>query len=161
MGKIKQILIVLVLFFAAQVCFANQISFQIVQHDDRTDKVSEDSYVVEDELLNGFFETGYIITNSPTVVSDSEENDQILYNKALGDAYEGSSDYFIQIVLYYTNVLKKAEWTISSAKNGKAITKGQLENTDSIIDKKSLVKFSTKLSTEITGYFNSNGTKGW
>ena len=59
----------------ANFCFAKQIQLQIVQHDDRTDTVTEDSLVIEDELLAGFFETGYIITNSPAVVSSSASDD--------------------------------------------------------------------------------------
>ena len=103
MGKTRKYILIAGLLLCAQVCFARQVSFQIIQHDERTEKVTEQSLVIEDELLSGFFESGYIVTNSPTVVSNSDANDIVLYNKALGDAYEGSSDYFIQIKLIYSN----------------------------------------------------------
>ena len=127
MGKTKKIGLIAGLLLCAQLCFARQVSFQIIQHDDRTQDVTEQSLVIEDELLNGFFETGYIVTNSPTVVSQSDEDDVVLYNKALGDAYEGSSDYFIQIKLFYNNALKQIDWSIASAATGKIIKKVQLK----------------------------------
>ena len=71
MGKTRKLIIILGLMLCAQFCFAKQVSFQIIQHDDRTDKVTEQSLVIEDELMVGLFETGYIVTNSPTVVKSS------------------------------------------------------------------------------------------
>ena len=155
MGKTKHFILILSVFLCAQVCFAKQISIQIVQHDIRTDKVTEDSLIVEDELLNGFFETGYIITNSPTVVSQSDEDDLILYNKALGDAYEGSSDYFVQIKLYYKNSLQTVDWTIASVSTGKTIKESSLESSQSYTDEKGLKNISSKLVSEITKILKS------
>ncbi len=149
MGKTKQLILFLGIFLCAQVCFASQISFQIIQHDDRMQDVSEQSYVIEDELMNGFFESGYIVTNSPTVVSDSSENDAILYNKAMGDAYEGSSDYFIQIKLIYNNSLKEIDWTIASVASGNKIKESKLTGSVSAADAKGLKKISAELMSEI------------
>jgi len=130
MGKTKKILLILGLWLCANACFAKQISFQIIQHDDRIQAVSEQSLVVEDELLNGLFETGYIVTNSPTTISQSSSNDLLLYNKAMGDAYEGSSDYFLQITLYYTNDLVKMDWSLASVATGNIIKKSSIAGSD-------------------------------
>ncbi|MBP5602778.1 MAG: hypothetical protein J6X78_08625 [Treponema sp.] len=154
MGKTKHLFLILGVFLCAQACFAKQISIQIVQHDERTDKVTESSLVIEDELLNGFFETGYIITNSPTVVSQSDNDDMLLYNKALGDAYEGSSDYFVQIKLYYKNSLKTVDWTIASVATGRTIKESSFENS-STTDEKGLRKVSSQLVSEITKIIKS------
>ena len=75
MGKLKRFYIVSVLLLCGTLCFANQISFQIVQHDDTLDSVSEDSMIIEDSVLNNFFEFGYIVTNSDAAVSDSTAQD--------------------------------------------------------------------------------------
>ena len=101
MGNFKRSILIAITLFAASFCFAKQITLQIVQHDELSDKVFESSMVVEDELLNGFFDNGFIVTNSPASVSASSLQDVNLFNTGIGDAYEGSSEYFLQIKLYY------------------------------------------------------------
>ena len=155
MGKIKQIIIAACVFMCANFCFAKQIQLQIVQHDERTDIISEDSLVIEDELLAGFFETGYIITNSPAVVSESASDDVILFNKAMGDAYEGSSDYFVQIKLYYTNSLHTIGWSVASVTTGKTIKESSFESAVKPDDEKGLKNVSSKLISEISKVLKS------
>lgn len=155
MGKIKHIILLAILFMCTNFCFAKQIQLQIVQHDDRTDTVSEDSLVIEDELLAGFFETGYIITNSPAAVSSSANDDVLLFNKAMGDAYEGSSDYFVQIKLYYTNSLQTINWSIASVKTGKTIKESSFESSVKPLDQKGLKNLSSKLISEISKVLKS------
>ena len=155
MGKIKHIILVAIFLMCANFAFAKQIQLQIVQHDDRTDTVSEDSLVIEDELLAGFFETGYIITNSPAVVSSSASDDVILFNKAMGDAYEGSSDYFLQIKLYYTNSLHTIGWSLASVASGKTIKESSFESAVKTLDQKGLKNVSNKLISEISKVLKS------
>ncbi|MBO4532900.1 MAG: hypothetical protein J5726_04295 [Treponema sp.] len=154
MGKTKKLMLTGVLLLCAQFCFAKQISFQIIQYDDRTQDVTEQSLVIEDELLNGLFETGYIVTNSPTVVSDSGDETS-LYNKAMGDAYEGFSDYFIQIKLYYSNALNQINWSIASVNSGKKIKESVIKGSVTTADEKGLKKISSELVTEITNFLKS------
>ena len=149
MGKTRKLLLIAGLLLCAQFCFAKQVSFQIIQHDDKTQNVTEQSLVLEDEMLNSFFETGYIVTNSPTVVSESDENDVILYNKALGDAYEGSSDYFIQVKLFYNNSLKQIDWSIASVATGNKIKESSITGSVTAADEKGMKKLSSKLMSEI------------
>lgn len=149
MGKTRKILLIAGLLLCAQVCFAKQVSFQIIQHDDKTQNVTEQSLVIEDEMLNSFFETGYIVTNSPTVVSESDENDVILYNKAMGDAYEGSSDYFIQVKLFYNNSLRQIDWSIASVATGNKIKESSITGSVTAADEKGMKKLSSKLMSEI------------
>ena len=87
MGKLKRLSIIAVLLFCGSLCFANQISFQIVQHDDSLDSVSEDSMIIEDSVLNNFFEYGFIVTNSDAAISDSAAQDEKLYKIGQGDAF--------------------------------------------------------------------------
>ena len=127
MGNFKRIAVFSALLLSATLCFANQISFQIVQHDDSADNVTEDSFIIEDSVLNTFFEYGYIVTNSDAAISDSESQDERLYKIGSGEAFNGFSDYFIQIKLYYERTeqtlsassdLYKIDFTIASAKSG-------------------------------------------
>ena len=156
MGKTRKLLLIAGLLLCAQFCFAKQVSFQIIQHDDKTQNVTEQSLVLEDEMLNSFFETGYIVTNSPTVVSESAENDVILYNKALGDAYEGSSDYFIQVKLFYNNSLKQIDWSIASVATGNKIKESSITGSVTAADEKGMKKISSRLMSEIYDILKKN-----
>ena len=160
MGKLKKISILAVLLFSGALCFANQISFQIVQHDATIDSVSEDSLTIEDSVLNNFFEYGYIVTNSDAAVSESEAQDEQLYKIGQGDAFNGFSDYFIQIKLFYERTeqtitknadLYKIDFSITAVKSGKKIADKSLE--DIKIDrakKNNLNKVSLDLVKEIS-----------
>ena len=159
MGKLKRLCILTVLICSAALCFANQISFQIVQHDATQEDVSEDSMTIEDAVLNTFFEYGYIVTNSDAAVSDSEKQDEKLYKIGTGDAFNGYSDYFVQIKLYYertentlssTSDLYEIDFIITSVKDGKKIAAKSIK--DIKIDrtkKNNLAKVSSDLVYEI------------
>jgi hypothetical protein len=155
MGKTRKFLLIAGLLLCAQLCFAKQISFQIIQYDDRTQNVTEQSLVIEDELLNGLFETGYIVTNSPTISFDSGSDETALYNKAMGDAYEGFSDYFLQIKVYYKNALNKINWSLASVSNGKIIKESEITGSVTTNDEKGMKKISSKLVSDITNFLKS------
>ena len=160
MGKLKRFCIVSVLLLSSALCFANQISFQIVQHDESADSVSEDSMVIEDSVLNNFFEYGFIVTNSDAAVSESTAQDDKLYKIGQGDAFNGFSDYFVQIKLYYersentlssNSDLYEIDFIITSVKDGKKIAAKSIK--DIKIDrtkKNNLAKVSSDLVFEIS-----------
>ena len=160
MGKLKRFYIFSVLLLCGTLCFANQISFQIVQHDETIDSVSEDSMTIEDSVLNNFFEYGFIVTNSDAAISDSTDQDERLYKIGQGDAFNGYSDYFVQIRLYYERTeqtlsqnadLYKIDFSITSIKTGKKIADKTI--TDIKIDrakKNNLARVSSDLVSEIS-----------
>ena len=160
MGNLKRLLILTVLLLCGTLCFANQISFQIVQHDDSQDSVSEDSLTIEDSVLNNFFEYGYIVTNSDAAISDSTAQDERLYKIGQGDAFNGYSDYFVQIKLYYERTeqtlsasadLYEINFSITSVKSGKKIADKTMKNIKIDRTKKNnLVKISSDLVNEIS-----------
>lgn len=105
-------------------CYAGQISIQVVQHDKIQKNLSENSLVIEDELLTGFFENGYIVTNSPAITSDSKGSDEKCFSIGMNDAFNGYSDYFVQIKLYYDGEksdLSKVNWTLYSVSTGEKL----------------------------------------
>ena len=160
MGKLKKLCILSLLLISGSLCFANQISFQIVQHDDSLDSVSEDSMTIEDSVLNNFFEYGFIVTNSDAAISESAAQDERLYKIGQGEAFNGFSDYFVQIKLYYERTdntlsqssdLYKINFSITSIKTGKKIAEKSIN--DIKIDrtkKNNLVKISSELVSEIS-----------
>lgn len=143
MGKKKILLIAIGILFAST-CFCKQISFQIVQHDNSNDEIKEESLVFEDELFDELFDLGYIVTNSEAAISSSLEQDQELWTEGVKEAIEGSSDYFIQINLFYkstddfrSNKLYKIEWSLTSVKTGDVLESREMSvtlNSSSIND---------------------------
>lgn len=137
MGKLKRLSILIVLLFSCAFCFANQISFQIVQHDASLDNLSEDSMVIEDSVLNTFFEFGFIVTNSDAAISESSAQDEKLFKIGQGDAFNGFSDYFVQIKLFYERTdqtqtassdLCKIDFVVASPKTGEKLAEKSIKN---------------------------------
>lgn len=156
MGKIKGLILAVLIALSGSTCFARQISFQIVQHDAGVEEVIESSLSIEDEVLNGFFEKGYIVTNSPSSVSASEVQDEKLWKTGIGEAFEGFSDYFIQVKLFYSmsedkrnRNIQQIEWSVAAAKTGTIIKSASLENKLNVNKKDDLRKLSLSLVSEI------------
>lgn len=133
----KKIVSLFIILLCTASVFARQISIQIVQHDDGISEVSEQSFMIEDNLLNGFFDEGYIVTNSPAEVSGSSSQDETFMKKGLGEAFDGFSDYFVQVKLYYIREgsrdvnkanLEKIDWTVTSVKTGATIKTSSMKN---------------------------------
>lgn len=126
---IKKTFLVFSVLLLSRFCFAQQISFQIVQHNSTTEEITEQSFILEDLLVEKFFENGFIVTNSPTVNSNSESQDESFWKSGLKDAKNGFSNYFIQIKLYFNqnkngdekSFLNKADWTLVSTKSEKIL----------------------------------------
>ena len=78
MKKIVSIFFILLLSCSAM--FGKSLSFQVVQHNETIKDVCSTVLVLEDEILNFFFDVGYIVSNEPSVVSNSNEKDVQLWN---------------------------------------------------------------------------------
>lgn len=158
MGKLKKLSFVLILQCLGALCFANQLCFQIVQHDASAKEVSEQSFYIEDEILNNFFDSGFIVTNSKATVSNSKIQDEKLFTAGIKDAFDGFSDIFIQIKLFYeqskqnfseNSELKNIDFSIANAKTGTKIAESSLKNIKLEHKKDDLKKISSNLVGEI------------
>lgn len=148
----------------SSLCFAKQVSFQIVQHDSSTDDVTEASLVIEDEILNTFFDYGYIVTNSAATVSASESQDEKLFKTGKNDAFTGYSDFFVQINLYYGRTeqtkteqsdLQKVCFSVTSVKTGETFEKQSMENIKLNHTKDDLPRISADLVAAINKVLKS------
>lgn len=121
--------------------FARQLTIQVIQHSDAWTTVGEQSLVVEDELMNGFFDYGCIVTNSVTSVSHSPEEDEELFHVGFGEAFDGLSELFVQVKLYFEALnndpnkskndlspsrLERADLVIMNVKSGEKILESSL-----------------------------------
>ncbi len=148
MGNIKRLFCFLLVLGLSGMLFARQISIQIVQHDTINDSVRENSLQLEDELMTVFFESGYIVTNSPAVTSKA------LIKTGMGEAYDGCSEYFVQLRLFYDepkNDLQKVDWTLYSVLTGKKIKESSVKE---IAVTKKNTKDLHKLSIELISKIN-------
>lgn len=137
MGMKRKVLMLAALFIgAAANASASAISFQVIQHDASMDTVRTSSYKIEESLMDYFFDTGYIVTSSPTVVSKNEDEDNTAYHKAVNEALEGSFDVLISIIAEYDvkdstkseadilSNIKQISWKVIDVVNGKVLASG-------------------------------------
>lgn len=164
MGNFKRFCFVILLFVCSTLCFAKQISFQIVQHDDAAEEVTESSLTIEDEILNTFFDYGFIVTNSEAKISSVNGVDEKLYKIGVGDAFNGYSDYFIQINLFYNknedsisigSDLTKVNFLVASVQTGEIFADKTFNNIKLGNQKDDLKKVSSDLVLEINKVLKS------
>ena len=158
MGNIKKISLISFMSFLSTFCFARQLCFQIVQHDNAAKELSEQSLTIEDEVLNSFFDCGYIVTNSNATVSNSQNQDETLFKTGIKDAFNGFSDIFIQINLFFeqndentvnNSELKSINYIIANASTGIKIADNTLQNIKAEHKKDDLQKISSNLVLQI------------
>ena len=144
--------------FLSTFCFARQLCFQIVQHDNAAKELTEQSLTIEDEVLNSFFDCGYIVTNSNATVSNSQNQDETLFKTGIKDAFNGFSDIFIQINLFFeqndentanNSELKNIKVIVANAATGIKIAENTLQNIKLEHKKDDLQKISSNLVFQI------------
>ncbi len=143
--------------------FGRSLSFQIVQHSDVLNEVGEPTLIIEDVILNQFFEAGYIVTNSPAQTSSSKQQDEKLYKVGLSEASDGSFERFVQIHLYFQGKdpdalaspvlgnMEKISWKIVNVRTGAVLN----EDSQKIVkpaandSEKSVRAFAAEFSSRI------------
>ena len=134
--SVKKLSIALCSLLCGVCCWGTDISFQVVQHNDALDTVCEQTLVIEDQILDYFFNFGDIVTNEPAVaiVPEAAEN---LWRTAYAFAVTGGADYFVELRLFYSGKasrdpahislkdLERVSWTIADVKTGKKIAEAK------------------------------------
>ncbi len=126
----KRIFLPLFFIFVTVNAFSRSLAFQIVQHNDSIKKVCRSAYVIEDQMMNYFFENGFVVSNSSAEVSFSAEDDRRLWAAGYSGAAYGAFDDFVQIHLYFgknandegkvaLGLIDTISWKIISMKSGK------------------------------------------
>lgn len=158
MGYCKKISLICFISFLGTFCFARQLCFQIVQHDSAAKELTEQSLTIEDEVLNSFFDYGFIVTNSNATISNSQNQDETLFETGLKDAFNGYSDIFIQIQLFFeqndentttNSELKSINFIVANASTGVKIAENNLQNIKLEHKKNDLQKISSNLVFQI------------
>jgi hypothetical protein len=114
--------------------FSKELLFQIVQYDKAASVVSETALVFEDEMLDYFFNAGFVVTNIPAVRAESAEDDTDGSKKLFEEAASDGSYAAVQIKVYLNSTdstnpgsvktadIVRAEWVVTNVMSGKSET---------------------------------------
>lgn len=137
----KKIFICVSLLFFTVCVFAKDVTIQVVQHGGSPETVSETTLMLEDELLNSFFDRGHIVSNLPAVMSQSSDEDKDLIEKLFSESATGGGDYAVQVRIYLDTSnssnpkavllsdIKKVEWDGAVVKSRKGAS-GSMQGPD-------------------------------
>ena len=132
----RRIFAMAIALFMGAAGFCASVSFQVVQHDESLDEVCVSTLIMEDEILNSFYNFGHIVSNVPAVVSSSKNQDSTFWSKGYKEASDGFFDNFIQVHLYLNSasssnqgkaslgIIKKVAWKVASIATGNTIDEG-------------------------------------
>ncbi len=122
-------------FFAAT---AESFSLQVVQKNTPGDQVFDSSFVVEQTILDHFFDRGMIVSNNSILVSkDDVVQEKTDLRRSMMEARIGCMDLFVKLDLNYSVLdsanptaillsnIKSADLEIVSLKDDVAVAKGK------------------------------------
>lgn len=136
--NIKKLFIGLISFFAFTQLFAVSLSVQILQFNPGQDKVWETSQVVEQSIIDFFFENGFVVSNSPVFLSTDAKTDRMEIRKSVEDARQGRLEYFAEVKINYNENIttnsdsallshvKNVHWRIYDSNNGNVLSEGDV-----------------------------------
>ncbi len=81
---------------------AKSFSLQIVQRNTGGETIFDTSYVVEQAIMDYFFDRGTIVSNNSVIVSDNDAaKEKTRLHRSFVEAQEGSMNLFIKLFLNY------------------------------------------------------------
>ena len=106
MKFVRQCVAFAFVLMAGASAFAASLSVQIVQHASAQTRIYETTRVIEDSILNYFFDNGFVVSNSPIALSQigTDDDEQIFY-KSSDEAFYGSVKYFVTVYVDYIDLL--------------------------------------------------------
>lgn len=98
----KKNFLALFLLGATALLNANSFSLQIVQRNTGGETVFDTSYVVEQAIMDYFFDRGTIVSNNAVIASNNDATkEKTLLRRSFVEAQEGSMNVFIKLFLNY------------------------------------------------------------
>ena len=101
-GNMKRTFFAFLLLFASFAAGAKSFSLQVIQRNTGGDSVFDTSYVVEQAIMDYFFEHGMIISSNQVIVSkrdDASEKKEL--RRSLIEAKTGCMDLFVKLCLNF------------------------------------------------------------
>lgn len=82
---------------------AKSFSLQIIQKNTGGENVFDASYIVEQAIMDYFFDRGTIVSNNSVIVSDNDSaKEKSQLHRSFVDAQEGGMNFFIKLFLNYS-----------------------------------------------------------
>ena len=169
----KKAFAALALFFFVFCANAKSFSLQLVQKNTPGDDVFDSSYVVEQTIMDYFFERGMIVTNGAVLVSKNDAaDDKTKIRRSMLDAKIGSMDLFVRLDLNYSVLessnptavllsnIKSADLQIISLSQNKVLASGKFTPpaaTDKNNNRIGVESFANDIANKIQAEFANKG----
>jgi hypothetical protein len=137
--RLRRILLCIIFFsLSAASVFCTSLSIQIVQVQPGQDKICQTSQLFEQSVIDFFFESGHIVSNSPIYISTTGEKDEADLHQAIYDASAGYLSYFVSIAIQYAPAesvnpdmprladIKSVSWKTYSVASGQELAEGTM-----------------------------------
>jgi len=134
----KKALFAIVLAFFVCAAYAKSFSLQVVQKNTPGDQVFDSSFVVEQTILDHFFDRGLIVSNNEVLVQKNDEvQNKTDIRRSMIEAKIGCMDLFVKLSLNYSVLdsanptaillsnIKSADMEIVSLEENKTICSGK------------------------------------
>lgn len=116
---------------------ASVVSIQVLQHDTLDKNLHSTSYLIEDTLMDYFFDAGCIASSMPAAISPDSKSDAKFENEALLGAEEGFCNYLIVVYADYDTSesrnpaadllsnIASVSWKVINVRDGETISSGR------------------------------------
>ncbi len=146
------------------------LSIQIIQNNPGQDKIWSTSEYFEQSVINYYFDSGRIVSNSPIYIkTDDDDKNRKALRAALIENNDGGMDYLIRIELFFKNSksvvpdipklgnLDKVEWIVYEVGTGVDVSSGSKKPskvTSSNDNEIGIETFAYEVAKELTSSFD-------
>lgn len=161
--------IFLILLLTGNLVSAKSFSLQVIQKNGAENIVYNASYLVEQTIMDYFFENAYIVSNSPVIIEKKNESITEELQKSFDAAQEGYLDYIIEATIFYNlansnnpeealiSNIDKIEWKLFSLNDRQLIASGKSVPQKYRNDDESLVFFANEIAQNIQKVIETKG----
>lgn len=162
----------LIFMFFGNVVFAKSFSLQVIQKNGSENVVYDASYLIEQTILDYFYDNAYIISNSPVIIQKKNQNITAELQKSFDQAQEGYLDLYIEATVKYNlqdsnnpeeallSNIDEIEWKVISLTTKDIVVSGTASPEKKYRDDwDSVVYFANELARNINDAVNSKGGK--
>lgn len=170
--KMYKKMMFLALLIAGGIANSASFSLQIIQKDGSENVVFDASYMIEQTILDFFYENSYIVSNSPVIIQKKNEDITEQIKKSFDAAVEGYLDLIIQATVYYNlsdsnnpseaviSNIEKVEWKVIKLENNLEIASGNaVPGKKYRNDDDGLYFFASELAANIKAAIETKGGK--
>lgn len=148
---------------------AKSFSLQVIQKNGSETVVFDASYLIEQTIMDYFFENSYIVSNSPVIIQKKDSNIKVELQKTFDSAQEGSLDFVIETVVFYNlsdsnnseeaqlNNIDKIEWKVVLLSDKNVIASGNCVPKNYRNDEDGLISFSYEIAKNIKKEIETKG----